>query len=103
MGRCACSTRRSFARSSGGLPLRDVRIRFTQKLLVDLSDARLCQTVDELDVLGDAVFRDDTSRRGHVDISCLGGEPAKKAPAGSRRHTKALNPVIALPTIRCCI
>src|SRR5262249_46448765 len=53
------ASRRSFCRSSGGLPLRDVRIRLTQKLLVDLADARLCQTVDELDLIGDAVFRDD--------------------------------------------
>jgi hypothetical protein len=44
----------------GGLPLRDVCIRFTQNFLVDLADARLCQTVDELDLLGDADTYDKT-------------------------------------------
>jgi hypothetical protein len=48
--------------------LRDVRIRFTQKLLVDLADARLCQAVDELDLLGDSVFRDYTSRRERLQV-----------------------------------
>ena len=50
--------------------MRGLSIRLTQNPLVDLADARLCQTVDELDLLGDAVFRDDTSGRERLQV-CL--------------------------------
>src|SRR5262245_8561014 len=64
-----CDSMQARRRLCGGLRLRrDPSVRFAQYLLVDLADARLCQTVDEPDLLGDTEFRDDAFRRERLQM-----------------------------------